>query len=93
MIKTDVILKSLTLQQLPKKDQEIAEIIGLEAYINLCKVLGGSAIYLPTIKNLVVDNVRQRIKKELEILSPQQLSSKYDVSLSTVYRIRKESGE
>lgn len=93
MIKMDVILNSLTLQQLPKKDQEVAEIIGLESYINLCKALGGSPIYLPTIKNLVVDNVRQRINKELKILSPQQLSLKYGVSLSTVYRIRKEIGE
>ncbi len=91
MIHTDIILKSLTLDQLPEQYQAAAELLGLEAYISLCREYGGTALYIPTVGNLVANNVKQRILKERRVLSLKELSSKYGVSESTIRRIQKEN--
>lgn len=91
MIDMEIVLKSLNMEELSEKHRDVAEIIGLQNYILLCKNLGGSQLYIPTVESLTLNNIRKRIVKEKDILTYKELAKKYPISESTAYRIIKES--
>lgn len=90
MIEMDVILKSLTLDDLQENHREIAEIVGLDSFIKLCQNYAGLQIVVPTIKTIAAGNIKRRILKENCYLSAKELVQKYPISMKTAYRILEE---
>lgn len=81
------ILESLTLSDLQENHREIAEVVGIEGMLKLCKAFGGSGIYIPQQKELVKNKVYSNIYKEYNGSNIKSLAAKYDVSEATVYNI------
>lgn len=81
------ILESLTLADLQDKHREIAEVVGIEGMLKLCKNFGGSGIYIPQQKELIKNKVYANIVDEYDGTNIKTLAVKYDVSEATVYNI------
>lgn len=83
-------LTKITLQDLNEKHKEVAECIGMEAYIKLCTYLGGMSAYIPTTSELLRTYTQKEILKMKGILTPKQAAAIYGVCESTVYKIFKK---
>lgn len=81
------ILESLTLADLQENHRAIAEVVGMEGMLKLCKSFGGSGIYIPKQKELIKNKVYENIYKEYNGTNTKVLANKYDVSEATVYNI------
>ena len=76
-----------SIENLDKEQREIAETIGMEAYIKLSKMYGGITIYVGKIdklKNLTRD---KKIVKEYNGYNANILAKKYKISSRYVQRI------
>ena len=53
------LLKELQLEDLSGSARELAELVGMEAFLNLVDVYGGSSnLYVPTAKQLILKAVK-----------------------------------
>lgn len=77
----------IKLKDLQGDQRELAEIIGLESYLSLVKIYGGTTIYIAKIDKL------QNIKRDAEIVKAfngynyKQLARKYRLAERTVREI------
>ena len=75
----------LTLDDL--QEQQYAKIIGLDNLLRLSDAFGGSNIYIPQRKELEKNKIYDQIYREFDGSNLQELTQKYGVSKSTVYKI------
>ena len=81
------LLDKLTLDDLGKKDREIAEVIGLDALKALSEHFGGNPLYIPMKDQLIKNLKYASIHREYDGGNIRHLSTKYGVSEATVYNI------
>ena len=79
--------KGVLLEDLQEQYRELANVIGIDNLIKLSSYLGGTQIYIPRKEHIVKTVKYQAIKREFDGNNIKQLSKKYGVSESTVYRI------
>lgn len=79
--------QELTLDDLQEQHREYAEVIGIDNLLKLSDTFGGTSIYIPQRKELEKNKVYARIYKEFDGGNLQELTQKYGVSKSTVYKI------
>lgn len=77
----------LTIDFLAPQHQEVAEIIGMESYIKLCDTLGGTEIYVPTMKKIFMNYISQKVRESKDLFTPTQLARMYGISVGSVYKI------
>lgn len=84
--------KELTLEDLQEQHREIAEVIGLENMVRLSEVFGGSSPYIPQPKELLRNYTYRAICEEYQEKGTdiKKLAAKYQVSVTTAYKIMKE---
>jgi Mor family transcriptional regulator len=56
-------LEYLTKEDIPTSFKDIVEEIGIDDFIKLCKLCGGSALYIPT-ENSLIKPIRNRVIRE-----------------------------
>ncbi len=86
----------LEMDDLQEQHREIAECIGMECFLSLVKVFGGSAIYIPQMREVTRMRVYRKIAEEFDGTNIKALAGKYEVSESTVYNVVRDqirSGE
>lgn len=77
----------LLLSDLPEPVRGYADAVGLENLKKLARMTGGTSIYIPTEECLDKYSFMRRIQEERKAgRSINELSEKYGVSVSTVYR-------
>ncbi|MDD3415502.1 MAG: Mor transcription activator family protein [Lachnospiraceae bacterium] len=84
------IISKLVIDDLQEPHRQIAESIGLESFLKLVSSFGGSAIYIPQMKEIVKNRVYQMIQDEFDGTNIKTLANKYNVSESTVYNVVRE---
>jgi len=77
----------LTLDDLQEQHREYARIIGLDNLLKLSDAFGGTNIYIPQRKELEKNKIYNQIYREFDGSNLQELTQKYGVSKSTVYKI------
>lgn len=90
------LIKGLELDDLQEQHREIAESVGMDSFLELVKTFGGSAIYIPQMREVTKMRVYRKIAEEFDGTNIKALASKYEVSESTVYNVVREqikSGE
>lgn len=80
-------ISELTLDDLQQQHREYAEVIGLDNLIKLADTFGGSSIYVPQTKELIKNKIYNKIYQEFDGSNLQELTQKYGVSKSTVYKV------
>lgn len=77
----------LTLDDLQEQHKEYAEVIGVDNLLRLSDNFGGTSIYIPQRRELEKNRIYHRIYQEFNGSNLQELTQKYGVSKSTVYKI------
>lgn len=77
----------LTLDDLQDQHREYAEVIGVNNLLRLSDNFGGTSIYIPQRRELEKNRIYRRIYQEFDGSNLQELTQKYGVSKSTVYKI------
>lgn len=75
------------IQDLDSHLRDIAEAIGFEMLLALCKTYAACPLYIPTVKDMTRKYVERKIIENKEIFSKQELARIYGVSLSSVYNV------
>lgn len=71
----------LTLDNLKEEQRQIAEIIGVDAYLKLTRVFGGTAIYIAKAEEIVKRADRDKqIREEFDGSNYAQLAVKYGLT-------------
>lgn len=89
------LLQLLTLEDLSGESRELAEVIGMEAFIKLVEVYGGTGrMYIPQADTLLIPVRDAKIRKEYDGTNLYAICRKWDLSEGTVRRIvQKKSRE
>lgn len=80
----------LVIQDLAAPLQDIAELIGFETFLALCKAYESSQLYIPTVKEVTRKYVERKIIENKDIFSKRELTRIYGLSASTIYNILKK---
>ena len=83
----DINKDGLTLDDLQQQHREYAEIIGLDNLLKLADTFGGKSIYIPQRRELMKNKVYAAIYKEFDGSNLPELTQKYGISKSTIYKI------
>jgi len=73
-------ISDLTLDMIPEPHKELAEIIGIENFIKLAKILGGKTVYIPKADSFLRPARDINIKKEFNGYNHAELAKKYNLS-------------
>lgn len=87
------IMEELTLDDLPDSQREIAEVIGIDNLLKLSDNFAGNPLYIQQRRELEKEMVYRRIFREFNGGNVQELTQRYGVSKTTVYKIVKEKRE
>lgn len=79
--------RKLRLDDLKEQHREYAELIGVENFIHLSEVYGGTTIYIPKMDDLLKNSRYAAIMQEFDGTNIRQLARKYHVSERTIYRL------
>ena len=82
---------AITLENLAPAQREVAEVVGLEPYLALARLVNGDTIYIPKYDSLFTN--LERIQRDEEIISCfdgynyDELARKYNLCRRTLYNI------
>lgn len=85
---------ALKLDDLGEEQRQIAETIGMDAYLSLTKVFGGTTIYVAKANEILRRNERdRRIREEFNGYNYAQLALKYGLTEVWIRNIVSEKAE
>jgi len=84
-------MEGITRDMLPEAHRRLAEVIGIEATLQLCKTYGGAPLYIPKLDALVAAQRARRIRAEYDGMNTALLARRYGVSMRTVQMILSEA--
>ena len=80
-------------EDVPEQYRDIVELLGLEKFLELCELLGGSLVYVPTLKSMLQEGRNREICKRFNGGNFGQLAREYRLSERRVRKIIEESRE
>ena len=80
-------METITRDRLPEAHRRLAEVIGLEATVKLCKAYGGAPLYIPKVDALAAAERDRRIRDEYDGMNTALLARRYGVSTRTVQAV------
>lgn len=86
----DTIKDKITIDDLDETQQDIAAVLGIDKYIQLCEEFGGINFFIPKIKSVIKKYTYRQVIELKDIMPKDQIARMLDLSKSTVYKIIKE---
>jgi Mor family transcriptional regulator len=80
-------MEEITRDMLPEAHGRLAEVIGVEATVRLCKAYGGTPLYIPKLDALIAARRARMIRSEFDGANTAMLARRYGVSMRTVQTI------
>ena len=78
----------IKLEDIPENVRDIAEVIGMEAFIKLAKFCGGQrGIYIPKYSNIIKGARDREIKRRYTRYNLEQLAREYNLSTQQIREI------
>jgi len=77
-------------EDLPSQWQELAASLGLVNLLQLCKLYGGTSLYIPKYENLISPAKRRAIGKLFNGRNHKELARRFEISERSVYEIASE---
>ena len=84
-------MKEISLDELDEKNQEIAEVIGIEGMFKLLEYFGGTRVYFNKIEEVTKGIRDKRIVNEYTGYNTKDLVQKYKLSEESIRRIVRAS--
>lgn len=82
---------NIDIKDIPIQFQELAEDIGISNFIKLCNLLGGTLVYIPSLKTLEKNSRNESILKEFNGANYKELSRKYRISEPYIRKLIKQN--
>lgn len=84
------LLKGVRIKDLPEENQRVADVIGLENFIALCRYANGERLYFPKLENVVYGERNRAIKREFNGRNYDELAKKYNLTTRQIRNILKD---
>ncbi|MDL2327578.1 hypothetical protein LJC64_02830 [Ruminococcaceae bacterium OttesenSCG-928-A11] len=84
---TDEMLEMLTLEDIPGEMREVAETIGMDAFIELARYYGGDSMYVMQPEKLVTPVRHRLIRLEFTGDNHKELAQKWGFTPRRIYQI------
>lgn len=84
------LLSETTIEDIPERYRDIAEIIGIEAYAKLSDYARGDEIYFPKVETIVMSARNRHIRKEYNGYNQKELAERYDITIQQVNNVLKD---
>lgn len=75
----------IILSQLTDSQVQISEIIGIENYIKLIKLIDGDTIYIPKYDGFFQANIDEEIRRKFNGYNYKELAKEYNLTVKTIY--------
>ena len=79
-------LEQVRKEDIPKNYKDIIDVVGLDGFLGLVQMYGGSILYLPTVNSLN-KNSRNRIIRKTFRGDYDEIARKFNMSRSQIYNI------
>ena len=83
-------MKELTLEMIPQEYRDIAEIIGVDKFLQLAEHAGGTSPYIPKKERILIPIRDQKIRNEYTGYNVRELARKYNLSEQWIREICKD---
>lgn len=90
IIQNNDIMEKVSTETIPVNYKKYAELIGIENFIKLSCLCGGTPVYIPKLKNLMIPSRNAKIFREFNGRNTRELSLKYNLSTRYMYEITRE---
>ena len=77
-------------EDLPPQWKELAESLGLAKLLQLCKLYGGTSLYIPKYENLIAPAKRRAVGKLFNGRNHKELARRFELSERSIYEIASE---
>lgn len=84
------LLDEIAPDDLPAQWQELAASVGLVNLLQLCKLYGGTSLYIPKYDNLIAPAKRRAVAKLFDGKNHKELARRFELSERSVYEIASE---
>lgn len=85
------LLKETTMEDIPERYRNVAQLIGVEAYARVSDYARGDEIYFPKPETLLIPARNRRIRDEYNGYNQKELAEKYDITIQQVNNILKDA--
>lgn len=83
------LIEDTSISDIPDKYRNIAEMTGVETYLELCNYAKGDEIYFPKRESILIPARNRKIQKEYNGWNSRQLAEKYDLTIQQIRTIIK----
>ena len=80
-------IEYLKIEDLPDSFYDIADEIGMDTFIKLCELCGGSSVYIPTMKSILKPARNRVIKESFDGGNYKELARKHNITEVQVRKI------
>lgn len=87
---TRALISRTTLEDIASKYRPIAEIIGVEKFVELCEYAMGDELYFPKTENVLIPARNRCIKAEWNGYNLKELAEKYNLTTKQIGSILKD---
>lgn len=84
-------VNELTIDDLDEKNKEMAKIIGMEKFLDLCKFYGGDRFYFNKLDDLIRVTRDRKIKEEYNGYNSRALALKYNLTTERIKQIVRDN--
>lgn len=81
----------IRMEDIPYNLQTMVEIIGMDKFTELLKIYGGSVIYMPVYKSIILPGRNRKIIKEYNGKNVDLLRLKYNLSNAQIRKVVKNN--
>lgn len=82
-------IKEVTVEMVPAAYQDLVNKMGLESFLSLAQIAGGTTMYVPKLDNFIRQVRDEKIKKEFNGYNQNAIALKYNISARRVLEICK----
>lgn len=79
----------ITKDDVPYNLHTMVEVIGYDKFLEICKMYGGTTVYIPIYKKVIMGERNKKLLKEFNGRNIRELGMKYNLSKEQVRRIVK----
>lgn len=91
MLKKGDEIMYIKMEDIPYNLHTMVEIIGIDKFIELLKIYGGSVIYIPVYKRIILPERNRKIIKEYNGKNVDLLRQKYNLSNAQIKNVIKNN--
>lgn len=83
-------IMEILIESLHEDLHNMVDIVGIDNFIKIVKIYGGSAIYIPTYKTILIQERNKNIIKEYDGSNINYLRKKYNLTNSQIRKLLKK---